>query len=595
VLVLLALLAATLVSVAPSTVQAAAPAAGQATRYTMTAFTNSSESNMYVYESPDATGFNLLKGPAYTPPSGLIRDPSVFKFTDGYYYLTYTTGWTGNTIGFARSTDRENWTFLNNYTVPITDLARTWAPEWFIDTDGTVNIIVSADIDDPDVATDDDLIFKPYRLKATNSALVDSNTQLTEWSTPTVLAGIGPNYIDTFIVKIDKTYHAFTKQETTKYIEYATASSLTGPYTFQKTGNWAGFGSYVEGPALIQLDNGGWRIFFDGYTAGKYWYSDSYDSFATWSTPTELPGLTGTARHLTVIKETVSGGVTLPKDTIKSFQSVNYTSRYIVKRTDNLGYIDPVSSSSSTTVKKSATFTVVAGLADGNCYSLRDTAGNYMRHLDFRIHFDPNDGSDLFKKDATYCARPGSVTGSVRLESYNYAGRYVRHINSELRVDVYQDTDLFRADSSFTAVSPWAAVRLVNKNSGLELGISGASTANGAIATQQTADTSLNHQWQLEPAGDGYYKIFNRNSGKVLGISGMSTADGARALQWDDNGTADHLWKVVDDSGGYCKLVNKNSGKVLGIAGTPTGAGAEALQWSDNGTADHLWTLVVAN
>ncbi len=64
------------------TAEAAHPPAGQATRYTMTAFTNSSESNMYVYESPDGTGFNLLKGPAYTPPSGLIRDPSIFFFND---------------------------------------------------------------------------------------------------------------------------------------------------------------------------------------------------------------------------------------------------------------------------------------------------------------------------------------------------------------------------------------------------------------------------------------------------------------------------------------------------------------------------------
>ncbi|MFJ8635607.1 hypothetical protein [Streptomyces sp. NPDC093568] len=88
------------------TASAAAPPAGQATRYTMTAFTNSSESSMYVYDSPDATGFTLQKGPAYTPPSGLIRDPSIFKHTDGFYYITYTTNWTGNTIGFARSTDR---------------------------------------------------------------------------------------------------------------------------------------------------------------------------------------------------------------------------------------------------------------------------------------------------------------------------------------------------------------------------------------------------------------------------------------------------------------------------------------------------------
>ncbi|MET8049602.1 hypothetical protein ABZU75_18590 [Streptosporangium sp. NPDC005286] len=86
----------------------------------MTTFTNTSESNMYVYESPDATGFRLLHGPAYTPPSGLIRDPSIIRHTDGRYYIVHTTNWTGNTIGFATSTDRVNWTPLNQNNPVVT-------------------------------------------------------------------------------------------------------------------------------------------------------------------------------------------------------------------------------------------------------------------------------------------------------------------------------------------------------------------------------------------------------------------------------------------------------------------------------------------
>src|SRR3712207_9174910 len=85
----------------------------------MTAFTNSSESNMYVYDSPDATTFNLVRANAYTPPSGLVRDPSVMRHTDGYYYLVHTTGWTGDTIGFARSADHVTWTFLRTVRVGL--------------------------------------------------------------------------------------------------------------------------------------------------------------------------------------------------------------------------------------------------------------------------------------------------------------------------------------------------------------------------------------------------------------------------------------------------------------------------------------------
>ncbi|GAA3353643.1 hypothetical protein GCM10017744_007920 [Streptomyces antimycoticus] len=195
-----------------------------ATRYTMTAFTNSSESNMYVYQSSDATTYTLLKGPAYTPPSGLIRDPSVIKHTDGYYYIVYTTNWTGNTIGFARSRDRLTWTFVRNHTLPVSGLERTWAPEFFLDDGGRVNIIVSLD-----TASTPASIFRPHLLTATDASL-------SSWTTPTPLRGLDTsNYIDTFVVRHAGQYHAFTKQETTKYIEHATANSLGGPYTFRGT------------------------------------------------------------------------------------------------------------------------------------------------------------------------------------------------------------------------------------------------------------------------------------------------------------------------------------------------------------------------
>ncbi|MCP2164053.1 glycoside hydrolase family 43 protein [Goodfellowiella coeruleoviolacea] len=421
-------------------VHAAAPPAGSTSRYTMTAFTNSSESNMYVYEAPDATGFRLRRGPAYTPPSGLIRDPSIIRHTDGYYYIVYTTNWTGNTIGFARSSDRLSWTFLRNHTIPLSGVANTWAPEWFVDTDGSVNVIVSLSTTGSD--------FKPYKLTATNAAL-------SAWTAPTVLSGIGPNYIDTFIVKVNGTYHAFTKQETTKYIEYATAASLTGPYTFQRTGDWAGWGGPREGQSLVRLDNGGWRIYFDGYTVGKYFFSDSVDGFRTWTPPAELPALSGFARHFTVLKETVSGGASLPTATTRSLRSTNYPDRYLRHR-DNLGYLEQVSASSSAQTKQDATFTVTPGLADANCYSLRAANGQYLRHYDFRIQLGADDGGSTFRQDATFCAHTGASSGSLTLESYNYPGRYLRHYDFALRVDLYQDTDTFRADSSFVATTPWA-------------------------------------------------------------------------------------------------------------------------------------------
>jgi hypothetical protein len=107
-------------------------------------------------------------------------------------------------------------------------VAHTWAPEWF-DDGGVVKVIANIDT----LNTDSD--FKPYIFTALDSAL-------TSWSGPVPL-GIGPNYIDTFVLESAGTYHVFAKNETTRYCEHATASALTGPWHFVGTGDWAGWGS----------------------------------------------------------------------------------------------------------------------------------------------------------------------------------------------------------------------------------------------------------------------------------------------------------------------------------------------------------------
>ncbi|WP_459181630.1 glycoside hydrolase family 43 protein [Streptomyces sp.] len=442
---LLALLVSLAALLGAGPAHAAAPPAGSASRYTMTSFTYASETSMNVYDSPDGTGFSTVKAPAYSPPSGYLRDPSIFKHTDGYYYVTYTPqtfSLSNNYIGFARSSDRVNWTFLGNVTLGLSGITNAWAPEWFVDSDGSVNIIVSLHL-----SSDASGAFYPYRITATNAAL-------TSWSTPTKLTGITNSYIDTDIVRIGSTYHAFLKSTSTKSIDFATATSLGGPYTITKTGNFVDYDG--EGPTVVQLDNGGYRLYFEAYQQHKAYFTDSYDTFGTWTTPTEIPGLSGTVKHFTIYKETVSGGATLPLNTTRSLQSVNYPDRYVRTRSDSLGYLDQVSVSSDAATRQSATFTTVPGLADANCYSLRASDGRYLRHYSFRVRLDANDGTGVFAQDATFCARTGTASGSVRLESYNFPGRYIRHRAYELWVDPYEDSDLFRADSSFTAVTSLA-------------------------------------------------------------------------------------------------------------------------------------------
>ncbi|MEU4743961.1 glycoside hydrolase family 43 protein [Actinosynnema sp. NPDC023658] len=420
--------------------QPAAEAAGPAPHYVMTAFTNSSESNMYVYDSANATNFTLVRGNAYTPPSGLIRDPSVIRHTDGYYYIVYTTGWTGNTIGFARSADYTTWTFLRNVTVGLNgSTGSTWAPEWFRDSDGSVHVIFSAS------TTGTGGQFRPYRITATDSTL-------SAWTSPAPL-GIPANYIDSFVVKVGGTYHNFLKNETTKYVEHATATSLNGPWQFVGTGNWAGWGSGLEGPALVQLPDGRWRIYFDQYGNHRYYYADS-SNLSTFGAKVELAGLSGTARHFTVLREN-SGDSTAVPTGARSLRSGNATDRYVRHR-HNLAYVEPVGTA---TDRSDATFTIGAGLANAACYSFQSVnfPGYYLRHNNMRLVLARDDGSAVFRGDATFCGRAGLAGGgTTSFESFNFPGRYLRHYNYEMRLDLRTGDATFAGDASFTVTTPLA-------------------------------------------------------------------------------------------------------------------------------------------
>lgn len=433
-----AVLAALAAAAASLAAAPAAQAAGPVPHYVMTAFTNSSESNMYVYDSANATNFSLVRANAYTPPSGLIRDPSVIRHTDGYYYLVHTTNWTGDTIGFARSADYVTWTFLRNVRVGLNgSTGSTWAPEWFTDSDGSVHVIFSAST----AGTGGQ--FRPYRITA-------ANADLSAWTSPVAL-GIPANYIDSFVVKVGGTYHNFLKNETTKYIEHATASSLNGPWTFRGTGNWAGWGAGLEGPALVRLPDGRWRLYFDQYGQQRYYYADSSD-LNSFGAKVELPGLSGTARHFTVLREDSGDGTAVPAGN-RSLRSVNFTDRYLRHR-DNLAYVESVS---TTTGRQDATFTVVAGLANSACVSFRSLnfPDRYLRHYNFRVRLDANSGDATFARDATFCGRAG-FAGGLSFESYSHPGRYLRHYNYEARVDLYTAGSAFAGDASFTVTAPLA-------------------------------------------------------------------------------------------------------------------------------------------
>jgi hypothetical protein len=126
--------------------------------------------------------------------------------------------------------------------------------------------------------------------------------------------------------------------------------------------------------------------------------------------------------------------------------------------------IAPVTSSSPAADKAAATWIVREGLGDASCVSFEsaDRPGQYLRHYDFRLRVDGDDGSALFRQDATFCPQAGHNGQGVSLRSANYPSDFVRHYayNAYIAGDGgshdWDTTASWADDTSWVVGSPWA-------------------------------------------------------------------------------------------------------------------------------------------
>ncbi|MBU2668967.1 family 43 glycosylhydrolase [Actinoplanes bogorensis] len=227
------------------------------------------DEELWLYQSTNGgTSYSVLSDTNFHGPTGVLRDPSILKY-NGRYYIAYTVqSWTTNSTYFnvATSTNLTTWTNIASIPSGIANTRFTWAPEFYVE-GSTVRIITSV------AATTCSNCFRPYVYTA-------QNTALTSWSGPAQMWGLGTNHIDTFVVKSGSTWHAFTKDETGKYIEHwTTTASLTTGW-INRGRLWA---SGYEGPSLVRLDDGTWRIYVDRYSTGGGIYTATSTDLNTWT------------------------------------------------------------------------------------------------------------------------------------------------------------------------------------------------------------------------------------------------------------------------------------------------------------------------
>lgn len=232
---------------------------------------------LYITYSFDGKSFNGF-GPVYSPNNSLgqqLRDPSIV-FVSGTFYVAYTqdtfvsgTASIYSTFGVVSSTDLVNWSLATSVDCSaIGGVTSIFAPEWFVDSDGSVHVTFTANL------------ISAYEIHPTNAAM-------TTWSAPVALSLSG-QVSDTYIIKTGTLYNIYCQRVPGSANLHYTSGSLTSGYMISGTTTAGG-----EGPCVIPFVNGttNYRMFGDWSDSGPSGTIKTYD---TADLSTNTFALTGT-------------------------------------------------------------------------------------------------------------------------------------------------------------------------------------------------------------------------------------------------------------------------------------------------------------
>ena len=248
--------------------------------FLMSTFVNAeSPAKLYLLRSKDGITWvnDAYSQPCYTASTLGVRDPNIL-YHDGKYWIVHTHAvlFTDEQDYFRliSSPDRETWTVVTNVDCSaVAGTVRAWSPEWFVDSDDSLHVIISLSMDGT--------TFALYEVHPTNEAM-------TTWSEPVAITGTGfdDNMLEGSIVKIGSNYYLWYKheQESPWHIaRYVSTSPFSG-YVLDNTSVFTN----SEGQSFILHNDGTWWFYTDGAGATEEQYSISADGTTGWSALTAV-------------------------------------------------------------------------------------------------------------------------------------------------------------------------------------------------------------------------------------------------------------------------------------------------------------------
>ncbi|MGF3028117.1 AbfB domain-containing protein, partial [Methylobacterium aquaticum] len=293
---------------------------------------------------------------------------------------------------------------------------------------------------------------------------------------------------------------------------------------------------------------------------------------------------------------TNAGAGTSGTGTAVSLQSSNYTASYLTNVNGAAKLVTPANAGD----KQQATFRQVAGLAgQGVSFQASTNAGQYLRHQNFQIFQQANDGGDIFKRGATFLPRTGLAgtcgcnTGPcTSYESIDWPGYYLRHANFTFYIAKPDGSDLFKQDASFCPANGLTATTSVLKasHSGLCLSIASGDGSDGGIVSQQACTGVPEQTWTATP-GNGGIAYVNKASGKCLDLSLLKppAAPGTPITQWTCNGGTNQAWTLRPQNAGNALVSVNNGGLCVDVWNASTQPGAVTAAWTCHGGANQTF------
>jgi hypothetical protein len=282
------------------------PLAHGAYIYAASLWPDGTRQSLVLLASADGKSFIpiTIKPPYAVDGTHYLQEPSII-WNAGYWWICYTYGLlsdaSGTVFQIIRSPDLVNWTLVTSVSMSsITGVRHVWAPEFFVDDDGTVRVYVTCNTNG--TLTDGFVIYETH---ATNAAL-------TTWSTPVLVTGTGlpSSILDAYMLKSGGTYYLWYKDNVTQYNCYATSTNPTSGFTEIHDGNWTNWGIKSEGPTIIPLPDGTWRAYLQHYEnentpsyTTTQWWSEALALSGPWSAKTQVvtpwPIMRGTVLRVT--------------------------------------------------------------------------------------------------------------------------------------------------------------------------------------------------------------------------------------------------------------------------------------------------------